>query len=99
MPKVWKCKDGPDPTRGGPLARLSIEECQNKLGLTRDSRFIGGPDARPMFFADDGGLASYTDFRHIVVEIDESEAQATGWRAGFYYLPELSVAEAARRIG
>lgn len=99
MANVWKYRDGDDPISGGGLlSRLTLTECRNVLGLSHGlSRFIGRPGSFPTFRTADDRLAAYRGFRHIVVEIDEGEAE-TGWPAGYYYLEGLSVAEATRRL-
>lgn len=43
-------------------------------------------------------LAGIADYRHVICEVDEGEASASGWKAGFYQL-ELSPREAANRLG
>jgi hypothetical protein len=101
--KVWFVYESAEPARRGakyvlPTQRdikytLPLETCMRRMGLS-EHQWIS--ETRP----DDqcrqpGGLAAP---RHVLCEIDETEAQASGWKTG-YYRVDLSPGEVARRLG
>lgn len=96
MASVWFAKDGNNPTRGEPFRVVPLAECETTLGLT--ARNYITPLSKAPRFSPDSRLGAYTRPRHVVVEVDEKEAQANGWKPGFYYLPELSPALVERRL-
>lgn len=97
MTKVWFVKEGPDPTRGGPAYKLPLDSCVDQLGLVK-SHWLSGLDKRPRFGDQTSRVAGVADYRHVVCEIDESEAAEHGWKAGFYRL-EIGPQEARNRLG
>jgi hypothetical protein len=48
MAKVWFCRDGDNPTDGGPRAVLPLDDCAKTLGLT-GADYIGGLTETPKF--------------------------------------------------
>jgi hypothetical protein len=100
MAKIWMAKDGREPTRGGPLAVLPVEYCKAKLRLNPDG-FLKGPSrpeethAGPRFGNQEDAVAPFADPRHVVIELQNDEANKHGWKPGFY-LAEVSVIEAER---
>jgi len=95
--KVWFVREGPDPTSGSTAYELPLKSCVEVLGLER-RHWIFGADDTPRFGDQSTHLAGIADYRHIVCEINEEEAKAAGWEAGFYRA-DLSPAEAVDRLG
>jgi hypothetical protein len=95
MAKVWLAKEGGDPNRGAPLAEMKVSDCAEELGLTRGN-FLRDLSAPPRL-GKPSELDEYRGTRHIVVEIDESEALACGWKSG-YYLAPISPQEAHQKL-
>lgn len=97
MADIWFARDGKNPTRGEPFAARSLAECIEQLQLapeqfvsplSKTPRF-GGPEDRP--------TDAFADFRHTVVELPEDEAEANGWRSGFYNV-HMTPSEARRLL-
>jgi len=97
MAKVWLARDGKDPTRGGPLAEVTLPTCEAKLGLRR-SDFFSGLTQTPRFGDPEAPSSMVFGYRHVVVELGEPEAAGHGWRPGFYHVP-CSPEEACIPIG
>lgn len=97
MVKVWFVREGPEPTRGGAVYELPLETCIETLGLTADD-FLSGPDCTPRFGDESSRLGGIADYRHVVCEIDDTEAAVSGWNPG-YYRAELSPAQVIERLG
>jgi hypothetical protein len=101
--KVWFVYESAEPARRGakyavPTQRdikytLPLETCMRKMGLSEHQWIAemrtGDESRRP------GGLAAP---RHVLCEIDNTEAQASGWKSG-YYRVDLSPGEVAKRLG
>jgi hypothetical protein len=96
MANVWFARDGKTPNSGGPFAVMPLAECAEKLGLTVQD-YVKPLSDTPKFNID-SRLGEYTPYRHVVVEVAEKEAKATGWKPGFYYLPDLSPTQVERRL-
>ena len=79
MAKIWFVYEGSEPTRGGPAYELPAAEVIERLGVTED-RFLSGQDDPGPRFNKDGGLGQIAGYKHVVLEIDESEAAAIAWR-------------------
>ena len=101
MAKVWYVSRGPDLTREEPQYELAVDECVEKLGLTKDHRIpperLSGPHSTPRLASDDGRLSAFTKPQHVVIEVGEDEAAAIGWEPEYYHL-QLSPAEAKALI-
>lgn len=82
MAKIWPVYEGREPTQGNAWATIPLEEAIELLGLQPES-YLGGPDASPKFgnVNQDGQPFGY---KHIIVEVDRTEAKRQHWNAGFY---------------
>ena len=102
MAKIWRCKEGKEPTIGGPWLGRTLHDCEEKLEL-KQSDFLkdlpkdGEYPAGPRFGNPDDPIAPLREYKHIVVEIDDAEAARHGWKPG-YYLAPMSPKEAERRL-
>jgi hypothetical protein len=85
MAKVWFVYEGPEPTRGSPAYELPAEEAIERLGVTQE-RFLSGLDAPGPRFNKDSSLGQIAGRKHVVLELEENEAKATGWVGGYYYV-------------
>ena len=63
------------------LGNLSIDECEKKLGMTKDE-YVCDLTMPPHF--GDQPASSVSGYRYVVVEISAPEATASGWKSGFY---------------
>lgn len=103
MAKIWKVKDGPEPTTGGPWLERTLHDCEEKLGLRRTDflkALPSGPSDRPAgprFGAQEDLGAMFRDYARIVVEIDDVEAKRHGWKSG-YDLAPVSPKDAERSL-
>ena len=82
MAKIWPVYEGNRPTVGEPWARLPVSEAIAIFEL-RPNDFLSGLDSTPRFGAAGTDL-TYAGYKHVVVEVESDEAQATNWRPGFY---------------
>ena len=97
MVKVWFVREGPEPTRGDPAYQLPLKSCVATLGLAQH-HWLSGPDRTPRFGDQTARLTGISDYRHVVCEIEEAQAKAGGWKAGFYRI-DLSPAEVVEKLG
>ncbi len=78
MAIVWYGSRGPDLTREEPQYELAVDECVEKLGLTKDHRIpperLSGPHSTPRFASEDGRLSAFTKPQHVVIRIVTFEA-------------------------
>ena len=95
MAKIWFMRDGRDPSDGQPIAERSIVTCKEQLGIRRGDFLCGR--SQPLRFGD-APTSTTSDYRHVVVEIDQSEGVAAGWKAG-YYLAHCAPKQAYKILG
>jgi hypothetical protein len=95
MAKIWFVRDGSDPTTGDHWAEMPIDEAARLFAL-KPSHFLSPLSSTPRFgnATRDFWLAGY---RHLVVEIDDSEPARGKWKSGFYRSP-VAPAEAFARL-
>jgi hypothetical protein len=101
--KVWFVYESAEPARRGakyvlPTQRdikytLPLEACMRKIGLS-EHQWIAAMRPSDQSRQPEGLAVP----RHVLCEIDETEAQASGWKAG-YYRVDLSPDEVAKRLG
>ncbi len=94
MAKVWCVRDGPDPNIGTPAYDISLQQCIDLLGLTKND-WLHGLDRTPRFQAPRS--VAEPEYRHVVCQVDEPEASEWRWRTG-YYLLDISPKEVAKRL-
>jgi hypothetical protein len=82
MANVWRVYEGREPTAGEPWVRLPLAAAIAAFDL-RPADFVSGLEHTPRF-GDEKRDLRHAGFRHIVVEIEDEEAQQAGWRPGFY---------------
>lgn len=95
--KVWFVREGPSPTSGGPAYVVPLKSCAEVLGLAAH-QWLSGLDKTPRFAEQTPGLGNIAGYKHVICEIDESEAKASGWKAGFYKI-DLDTEEVINRLG
>jgi hypothetical protein len=82
MAKIWPVYEGKRPTVGWPWAHLPLPEAIALFEL-RPNDFLSDLEAIPRFGEADRDL-TYVGFKHVVVEIERSEARQSDWKPGFY---------------
>jgi hypothetical protein len=95
MAKIWFVREANDPTTGTPAYDISLEQCIDQLGLTKND-WLQGLDQKTHLHA--RRIVAGPEYRHVVCEIDEQEASEEVWRAGFYLL-EIGPRQVAERLG
>ncbi len=95
MAKVWFVRERPDPTTGTPAYDISLQQCIDQLGLTKND-WLHDLDRTPRFQAPRS--VAVPEDRHVVCQVDDPEASEWGWRTG-YYLLEISPKEVRERLG
>ncbi len=71
MAKVSFVREGSDPTTGTPAYDISLQQCIDQLGLTKND-WLHGLDQKTHFHA--RRIVAAPEHRHVVCEIDEQEA-------------------------
>jgi hypothetical protein len=95
MANVWLVKEGPEPTRGeDPYRIVKLADCIAQLDLNERDRLCG-LDVTPKLGENRPGIVRGPE--HVIVEIDENEVRANGWKSGFY-IARTSVEEAIARL-
>jgi hypothetical protein len=95
MANVWLAKDGAQPTRGeDPYRKIALADCIAQLDL-HEGDYLCGLNSTSKFGENRPMIVKGPE--HVVVEIDETEARAQGWKAGFY-VSGVSVDEARTRL-
>ena len=79
MAKVWFVCEGPDPTIGNAAYELPAREAIEKLAVARDSILPQRPKFNPT-----NPLGRIAGYKHVALEIDESDVASTGWAPGYY---------------
>ena len=82
MAKIWPVYEGIEPTRGGPWANLPVSEAVTLFEL-QPKDFASDLATTPRFGDVDRDLW-YLGYKHIVVEVEPSEARPAKWKPGFY---------------
>lgn len=97
MVKVWYVCEGPEPTRGGPAYESPLATCIKTLGLRADE-FLSGPERTPRFGDQSARLDGIADYRHVICEIEDAEAAASGWKPD-HYRADVSPTKAIKPLG
>jgi len=82
MAVLWFAREGIDSTSGFAAYELPIQDIAAKLGRERNFQFLSPLHAAPITALGRSGQA--VDYRFVVIELDDMEAEAANWRAGFY---------------
>jgi hypothetical protein len=96
MAVLWFAREGPDATRGFPAFDFPIETIASKLGGKRNFEFLSSLDAPPITVL--GRSSDAVDYRLSLLELDDIEAEAVKWRAGFYRIA-FSPAQVVGKLG
>lgn len=96
MGVLWFARQGIDSTSGFAAYELPIHTIAAKLGGERRFQFLS-PLHRPPINAL-GRSEQAVDYRLVVIELDEPEAEAANWRPGFYKIA-LTPVEVVGKLG
>jgi hypothetical protein len=96
MAVLWFARNGIDSTSGIAAYELSIQNLAAKLGRKVGFQFLSPLHTPPINSL--GRSVHAVDYRLVVIELDEAEAEASNWRAGFYKIA-LSPVEIVRKLG
>jgi hypothetical protein len=94
---VWFVRDGPQKQRGGSAYQLRLATCVARLELKKEQR-VSGLEKSPRFGDQSKRHSELDPYRHVVCAIDQTEAKASGWEAGYYRI-ELDPKEVIARLG
>src|SRR5262245_9664754 len=95
MANIWRVYEGREPTVGGPWLRLPLAAAIAAFDL-RSADFVSDLDHTPRF-GDEKRDLRHAGFRHVVVEVEDRDAEQANWRPGFYKT-RVSPAEAPARL-
>ena len=95
MANVWRVYEGREPTVGQPWVRLPLAAVIAAFDL-RTTDFVSDIEHRPRF-GDEKRDLRHAGFRHVVVEVEDREAQQASWMPGFYKA-RVTPAEAPGRL-
>ena len=79
MAKVWFVYEGPEPTAGDAAYELPAEEAIEKLAVTKETILPRRPRFNP-----GRRLGRIAGYKHVVLELEESDGAAIGWATGYY---------------
>ena len=96
MAVLWFAREGIDSTSGFAAYDLPIQSIAAKLGKERNFQFVSPLHTPPINSL--GRSEQATDYRLVVIELDEAEADRANWRAGFYQIG-LSPVEVVGKLG
>ena len=96
MAVVWFAREGIDSTTGFAAYELPIQNIAAKLGRERNFQFLSPLHTPPINAL--GRSEQAIDYRLVVIELDEPEADDANWRAGFYKIA-LSPVEVVGKLG
>ena len=95
MAKIWPVYEGNRPTDGGPWAEIKLADAIALFDLREDD-FVTDFETTPRFGPVDRDL-TFAGFKHVVVEVDRTEARQKKWKPGFYR-SRIRPKEAFRRL-
>ena len=95
MANVWRVYEGKEPTMGGPWVRLPLDAAIAAFDL-QSGDFVSDLEHTPRF-GDERRDLRHAGFRHIVVEVEDGEAQQAHMNPGFYKA-RVSPTEAPERL-
>ena len=96
MAVLWFARTAIDSTSGFAAYELPIQNIAARLGRKRNFEFLSPLDAPPITSLGRSGQA--VDYRFVVIELDDAEAEAANWRAGFYKIA-FSPVEIVGKLG
>jgi hypothetical protein len=94
---VWFVRDGPQMQHGPSAYQLPLATCVARLGLKKE-QWVSGLDKTPRFGDQSKRHSELEPYRHVVCAIDDAEAKASGWEAGYYRI-EPDPKEVIARLG
>jgi hypothetical protein len=96
MAVLWFARKGIDSTSGFAAYELPIQKIAAKLGRERNFQFLSPLHMPPINSF--GRSEQAIDYRLVVIELDEAEAESANWRAGFYKVA-FSPVEVVGKLG
>ena len=95
--EVFFAREGSQRRRGAAAYTMPLAACVEKITLKKQHWISPLHDAPR--FGDQSAQCSHLDpYKHVVVKIDKEEAEASGWRAGYYRI-DLNPKQAMERLG
>lgn len=95
MAAIWPAYEGKEPTGGGPWARIPLSEAIGLFELNSND-FVSPLTVTPRF-GDAHRDLWHRGYKHVLVEVEESEARREKWKSGFYR-SKIKPKEAFRRL-
>jgi hypothetical protein len=96
MGVLWFARQGIDSTSGFAAYELPVGIIAAKLGGGRNFQFLSSLHSPPITSL--GRSEQAVDYRLVLMELDEAEADAVNWRAGFYKIA-FSPVEVVGKLG
>lgn len=96
MGVLWFARQGVDSTSGFAAYELPIRTIAAKLGAGCNFQFLSPLYSPPITSL--GRSERAVDYRMVLIELDEAEAEAANWRAGFYRIG-FSPVEVVGKLG
>lgn len=95
--EMYFVRDGSQQQRGAASYTKPLVACVEEVGLRRDH--WTSPLDNPPRFGDQSVQGSLLDeYKHVVCKIDDEEAKASGWKAGYYRI-DMAPEEVIARLG
>ena len=96
MGVLWFARQGMGSTSGFPAYELPVDIIAANLGGERNFQFLSPLHSPPITSL--GRSEHAVDYRFVFMELDEAEADAANWRAGFYTIA-FNPVEVVRKLG
>jgi len=96
MGVLWFAREGIDSTNGFAAYELPIHTMADKLGAKCNFQFFAPLYSPPITSL--GRSDQAVDYRSVLIELDDAEAEAANWRAGFYKIA-FSPVEVVGKLG
>jgi hypothetical protein len=96
MASIWPVSEGREHTPPAPWVDVPLSEAIALCDL-RQSDFVSDFTVSPPRFGDPDRDLWYAGFKHVVVEVQESEGRKAKWKPGFYK-SRISPKEVFRRL-
>jgi hypothetical protein len=96
MGVLWFARQGMDSTTGFAAYELPIDTMAAKLGGKDNFTFLSSLYSPPITCL--GRSERAVDYRLVLIELDDVEAEAANWRAGFYKIA-FSPVEVVGKLG
>ena len=96
--QIYFVREGAQDQSGDAVDTPSLMSCVEKIGLTKEHWLSPLDEPSPRFGDQSVRLSKASRPKYLVIKLDEEEAKASGWKAGYYQI-DLTPEEVKARLG